>query len=351
MSAAPPRGRAVRARAGSLLAELGDHPERFTFDAALRILAADGREVRFATSLDLSYPTSEITRLVEGPGATAVTQLVGGLVGPSGVLPRYYTDQARIAARGGSAGLHAFLDMLAQPPLAAFAAARVKYRLERLADQEPEGLDPVGHILLALAGHASGGTAERVAAGAGALRGYAGLFAMRVRSAVRLQALLTDWFGLPVLVRELVGRWLPIAPDQRSKLGGSLWSGAWARLDGDALLGERSWDPQGRFIVEVGPLDHARFASLMPGRPLLTQMVSLIRAFVGSELDFAVNPVLRAAEVPDLRLGVGTEASARLGWNSWLRTHQPRRQDAVEAVFEAVVVERLGLPPAGSARA
>ena len=82
----------------------------------------------------------------------------------------------------------------------------------------------------------------------------------------------------------------------------------------------------------------------------MRRLVSLIRAYVGLEIGFAVNPVLRSAEIPALVLDRSAASPARLGWNSWLPasagTMKPR-QDAADAVFEAETVEAQAMEPVG----
>ena len=85
---------------------------------------------------------------------------------------------------------------------------------------------------------------------------------------------------------------------------------------------------------------------LLPDRPLLRELVSLVRAFVGFEVGFAVNPVLAGDAVPPLGMSCPGEpamagAGPLLGWNTWLPTSKvaPRRTDASDALFEAEIVE------------
>jgi len=93
----------------------------------------------------------------------------------------------------------------------------------------------------------------------------------------------------------------------------------------------------------VGPLELAGFATRMPDRPGLQRLVSLVRAFLGFETGFAVNPVLAGAEVPPLRLDQKSDPAPRLGWNTWIPGSQPplgtKRADAADALFEAEIVE------------
>ena len=114
----------------------------------------------------------------------------------------------------------------------------------------------------------------------------------------------------------------------------------------DAAAGVRAWDQQARIVLRIGPLDLAYFESLLPDQPLLRELIALVRAYVGFEVGFAVNPVLARDAVPPLALAPPSERSedsARplLGWNTWLPTSRamPRRTDANDALFESEIVE------------
>ena len=106
----------------------------------------------------------------------------------------------------------------------------------------------------------------------------------------------------------------------------------------------RAWDLQARIILRIGPLDRAAFEALLPDRPALQRLVSLVRAFLGFEIGFAVNPVLAGPEVPPLRLDPQAPSPTRLGWNSWIPAPEGppsgmRRPDANDALFEAERIE------------
>ena len=210
---------------------------------------------------------------------------------------------------------------------------------ETAARRAPDAADPVTETLLALTGFGTAHLTPRLLAGTNPILHYAGLFAMRPRSADRLGTMLSDWLGMQVEVQEFAGSWLGLPVDQRTRIG---VNGQFNRLALDAAIGVRAWDPQARFVLRVGPLDRAGFERLLPDRVALHRLVSLTRAYVGFELGFAVNPVLTAQQVPPLRLDSQAEPPPRLAWNTWLPGPPGsilRRGDAADAVFEAEVIE------------
>ncbi len=356
------------------LEQLAKEPQRFGFDAGIRVLlhsagATDpGSVVRFRSVSGLAYPPADILRLAarqEGVPPDLVVSVMG-LIGPSGVLPRSYTETVNRTLRSRSDSLRDFLDMLSHRMLALFARAGMKYRpnrifeISQLSGQAADaGEDLFTGALLSLTGYGTPHLVDRFSAGRDPLVHYAGFLTTQPRSAERLRALVSDWLGRPVEIQQFVGAWLPLTPDQRSQLPGRGVAGqfnqlgllpdaAMAEQDGaadgrvrsDAAIGVRAWDVQAGIVLRIGPLDRESFTELLPDRPTLGRLVGLVRAYLGFATDFAINPVVAAAAVPALQLLADADPPPRLGWNTWLTAEAgSRREDAAEAVFEAEVVE------------
>ena len=331
-----------------VLQNLRTNPRRFGFDAAIRILTrahrtADPAEAaRYRTPPGMTYPPADVLR-IHGDGRPDVVLGLMGLTGPSGVLPRHYTEAVTQTLRGRSTALHDFFDMLSHRFVAFFARTVLKYRPARAAETaaqlEPPETDNITQVLLSVTGYGTRHLSPRLHVGQEAILHYAGIFAMRPRSAERLRAMIADFLGMPVTIEEFAGAWLTLPPDQRTKIG---VGGQFGRLGVDASAGVRAWDPQARFILRIGPLDRATFERMLPDARALHRLVSLVRAYVGFELGFAVNPVLAASDIPPLRLDSTASPPPRLGWNTWLPMQEgssTRRTDATDALFEAETIE------------
>ena len=342
----------------SPLARLARTPWRFGFDAAARLLMLRQRSetqaeaIAFRASPSLAFPAAEVTRADPEAEPPVLTSPVMTLAGAMGVLPRYYTEALATTLRNRSPALVGFLDLLAQRLVGHFVRAGIKYRPHRVAEtaepppiaaerREPTPLpvDAVATVLLSLTGFGTGHLRERVAAGTDPLLHYAGIFALRPRSADRLAALAGDWLGRKVEVCQFAGAWLHLSAGEQTRLPAGARPSAHGRLGVDAAIGARAWDIQGRVVLRIGPLEREGFVALLPDREGLRQLVSLVRAYLGLETDFAINLVLAAAAVPALELTPSSEAPARLGWNTWMPTARARVADASEAMFEAAVVE------------
>jgi type VI secretion system protein ImpH len=316
--------------------------------------------VRFRAHLSLSFPPSSIYE-VERPKAPDLPPLLTmtflGLTGPSGVLPRHYTEMLiRLdrETRGPERyALRAWLDQFNHRFASLFYRAWEKYRFhvvyESGAAFRPDP-DTFSRSLFSFVGLNSPtlrerlrvSTRERVLAEIDdlALLHYAGLLARRPRTAVGLAQLLRDYFELPLEVQQFRGRWLQLDAGSQTRLGA-----ANCAMGLDAVAGERVWDVQSKLRLRLGPLRREQFDDLLPDRSPAPQrktfflLVQLARLYLGPDFDFDLQLVLRKEDVPACRLtpeGLG----ARLGWNTWLGS-EPRTRDAEDPVFEGIEVTQV----------
>jgi type VI secretion system protein ImpH len=360
---------------GSVAACLYREPFAFAFFQAVRLLEKIypqrrpvGRPgnpaeevVRLRAHAALWFPPSAIFDLKVEPGRpTVLTTPVLGLFGPSGVLPRHYTEmilRLQREAKGPERyALRDWLDLFNHRFLSLFYRAWEKYRFyipyERgeYALDEP---DTFTRCLFSLIGmglpglrrrlHVSrrdpwDGQQRRLAAVQDlVLLYYGGLLAHRPRNACSLAGFLRDYFQIPVQVREFQGQWLPLTEDNRSRLGGA--PDANNQLGVNMVVGERVWEVQGKFRVRVGPLHEGQFLEFLPDRTPTTRrkslfvLVHLARLYAGPDYSFDVQLVLAAEEVRPCALDGEGGLGARLGWNTWL-VSQEKLEDADDAVFE-----------------
>jgi type VI secretion system protein ImpH len=346
-----------------LSTQLLSEPYRFDFFQAVRLLerivrewaetqpdrparSVGGRDtlpaqeaVRFRTQASLGFPASPVAQVRapdEVPGETlppvemVVTFL--GLVGSSGTMPHHYTALLLKRLRHKDHSLRDFLDLFHHRLVSLFYRAWEKYRLpfafERFRTEPGDSPDdPVTAALYCLVGLGTPGLRNRLEVRDPAFLYYGGHFAHLPRCAVSLEAILQDYFEMPVELKPLQGQWLDLGEEETSRLGRRN-----NRPGKDLIAGRRVWDVQSKFRLRVGPLTYAQFARLMPSGDGLRPMWQMARMYVGAELDFDVQPVLKAAEVPLCQLGKDGERP-RLGWNTWVHA-RPLRRDVDDAVFK-----------------
>lgn len=310
----------------SPLERLKREPERFSLDQAAAVLAPgrDPSDLAFRTTARLSYPAGDVTR-VDAATHEIVTPTVG-LIGPGGVLPRYYSGRVEADLKQRSGSLHAFLDMLSRRFVGLFVRAGAKYRPTR-DPRLAEG------VLSAVIGIGTPRLAASLGTQTPAVLYHAGAIAPRTRSAERLRGMVAEEIEARVEIQEFSGGWVRIPTSEQSRLARGVDRGHFVRLGIDAAVGTQVWDPSSRFTVALGPVSLATYLALLPGQPLHARLVELTRLQVGIELDFLLRPILRAGDVPPLRLRKAGDISARLGWTSWLNAPRPRRRDCDDALL------------------
>jgi type VI secretion system protein ImpH len=161
---------------------------------------------------------------------------------------------------------------------------------------------------------------------------FSGYFANQTRNPASLEAMLAEFFRVPVEVRSFAGQWLYLAPAEQSVMGSALGRPAYNQLGVNVVVGERVWDVESKIRLRIGPVDYRTFLRFSPLGDRLVALCQLTRLYLRPQLDFDVQPVLLAAEVPGTRLGGSATSGSYLGWNSWVHS-TPLTHDADEAVF------------------
>ena len=326
----------------ALRTALQEAPHRKGFYAVMRQLEAlDPRRPRFGRSV---RPSQDLLRLAQEPSVTHATSTLAsfepgeegapdrllvhffGLFGPDGPLPLHLTEFARTRRRNhGDATFQRFADLFHHRAMSLFYRAWANSR-PTVSFDRPEQ-DRFGHYVGALIGLSTPGLRDRDAMPDLTKLHFAGLLAGQTRHAEGLGQILTAYFDMPVRVEGFIGTWLVLPDSDRTRLGGGAIT---ASLGQSAVLGGRVWSRQQKFRVVFGPLGLAAYERLLPGGLSFHRLVPIVRNYAGDALSWDINMILRAAEVPSIRLG----QQGRLGWTTWL---QPRRtqNDAADLFLNA----------------
>ena len=280
-------------------------------------------------------PAADVTAVDDAPGRLPqVTTTVIGLTGPSGVLPRVYTEAVRHVAAQPHPGDARFPRHAGAPAgRRCSPSAGAEVPPARAADDAPgwRVAGPVTRsrgVLLALTGYGTPHLTD-------------GCRRRRCRCCITPACSLcgparpsgwppcspTGW-AAPVEVVQFAGAWLGLPPDQRTRLPRRARDGRFNRLGVDAAVGIRAWDVQARIVLRFGPLDRAAFEALLPDGPACGAWFRWCRPSWGCETGFAINPVLRgrpgaaaapggradparAARLEHLAAGAGARAARR----------------------------------------
>jgi type VI secretion system protein ImpH len=324
-----------RARTDDLthIARLAQSPETHHLFQALRIIEAHSADsprlgtsrrpqqdpVRLGQEAELSFPTSTIAKFVPShDGAPAqLSNRAFGMFGPQGPLPLHLTEYARDRQRNHRDNTFvAFANMLTHRLMTLF------YRAWRTGQPAPSfdrpDTDQFERKVAALSGYDGNAFRTRDDMPDLAKRYFAGHLAAGNKTAEGLVSMVSAFFEAPVRMKEFIGTWLDLEPEDRWQLGTP------ARLGKTTSIGTRVWTRGSKFRIVVGPLGLKDYKRFLPGQGSLEQLEAIVRNHVGDAFDWDVNVILKAAEVP--RSAIGTTAA--LGHTTWLGTRRNTGKDA-----------------------
>jgi type VI secretion system protein ImpH len=338
-----------RQRQSSVATRLLDAPYRFDFFQAVRVLQlwlkSQGRgdaqaiadHVRFENSTSLSFPPSDIESLraaneskeedAPNPQRFYLTPSFMGFLGPNGTLPRHYSERLlshQLYKRDH--GPRAFLDTYSNRAVALLYSAWKKYRIE--LDHEFKGRDGFLPLLTALGGLGYTSRRERLSFEEQgvydeSLAYYTAALRQRPMSAVYLESVLNEHFGVDIKIEQFVGKWYYLPPENQTQLGQ-----ANATLGATALSGDRVWQRDLRIALQIGPLRKKDFEEFLPQQAAARALEQMLKIMVGVTLEFEIQLILHADDVQGCRLHT-QHTSGRLGLDTFVVTQkvQQNRHD------------------------
>lgn len=318
-------------RSLDLQRKLHDEPYNYDFFWAVRLLECVHPEnpkvgeslrpadetFRFSQQASLAFAPSTLSNFEIGKEgkASRMEVLFFGLFGPNGPLPLHLTDYARDRLRNSDDSTFTrFTDIFHHRFLSLFyrcwANARPAVNFDRPAS------DRFANYIGAIGGYGMPSLRARDDMPDMAKFYYAAWMSGQTKNAEGLRSILADFFKLPVRIEEFIGHWMTLPEDARFRLGESRETGA---LGMTAILGEAVWDCQSKFRIILGPLSLIDYQRFLPGGTGLKHLKSIVRNFIGDELSWDINLILRKNEIPELRLGT----QRQLGWTTKLADGEP----------------------------
>jgi type VI secretion system protein ImpH len=317
------------------LADLQSQPHGYNLFAALRLLeqvfadrprlgearkAADDA-VRLGQAPHLSFAPCDVAQFERADdGTLRLEQFAFGLFGPNGALPLHLTELAYERRRHkDDATIVDFLNLFQHRLISLFYRAWAES--EPAVSLDRPDTDRFRTYLGALFGMAPQSARDADCTPDYAKLFRAGWFAAQPRSAEGLEAVLADYFGVEVEVRQFIGAWMEIPDELRCRLG----RGETATLGSGATLGASTWQCQHKFEIVLGPLPLAQFRNFLPGAPGLAELRALLRLYTNDEWEWQVRLLLREVDIPGARL----DGNSPLGWTSWLGERRSHAADVV----------------------
>ena len=175
---------------------------------------------------------------------------------------------------------------------------------------------------------------------------HAGHLARLTRNPEGLVRALSALVRVPVVMQEFCLQWLKMATGDLTRLSSVATAGeggqhrielgaASSRLGRGAIIGSRVPDVQHKFRLRLGAMSLKEFERYLPGGIRFLQVRDWVRNYMGVELAWDAQVVLKRDEVPAVRLG----SFGQLGWTSWLGMPPGKRTaDADDVMLD---MERL----------
>lgn len=263
--------------------------------------------LRFAPSVDMSFPASELKYIEKSPyinRPTTVRTRFLGLYGVDSVLPLGLLDNI-IRREENYQVMTDFLDMFNHRVITQFYRIWLKYHYP--ASFLSGGQDPISQCLLGLTGLGINGTAEQIGVPSSRFLALLGLITQKTRTAegiVGLVRVLVD--DAKVVVSEFYPIWQSI--DQKSQLtsNGQQRFG----LDGGAILGSRFRESNQTIHIAITPQYIEQVMALLPDGQLHHDLWALLRAYLGYQVDAKITLNIQRRFLPKSQL---TSKNCRLG--------------------------------------
>jgi type VI secretion system protein ImpH len=327
----------------SLLSQLSEKPWLFDFYNTVRRLENLARHrppvganvrtqddiVRFGQAPSMAFAPSTLTAChlsSEGKPPRLMVQFFG-LTGPFGPMPLHITEylhqrQKHHSDFAGSRFFDLFNHRMTALFYRAWATNQQTVSYERglpMGTNDRTDFDRFGAYVASLMGRGMASFRQRDALPDLAKLSFAGLLASQTKNADGLSGMLMGFFDVPVAIEQFIGQWVEIPTESWCRLGESPET---CTLGSSVVVGSRIWDCQQKFRIRFGPMDFRHYQHFLPGHPGLERLKAIVRNYVGDELGWDLQLLLRADQVPTACLGrVG-----QLGWTSWMGNSVHDRQ-------------------------
>lgn len=328
-----------RRKTSGIIEELLEHPRRFSFIQAVRLILREFRVdhtnsdldlqdlskkiLRIRPELSLDFPATDVvdiqTPLKDEELPYLITATFLGLYGSSSPLPTFYTEDLLYEKEDDITITRDFIDIINNSLFQLFIDG---YSKNRLAYKVAEVKDPVYlNRLYSISGFFTEHLKKKIKDPYKMLK-YAGILIQFPRSAESLRALLSDIMEEPSLeIEECVYRKVNIPLNQLCRLGESCTT-----LDEDLCIGEEVDDISGKFRIHINAIDFEDFHKKLPDENQFNEMKEITNYYLDRPLDWDVCLKIKKEDVRGVQLG--QEKWGQLGWSTWLADSHGLQEDA-----------------------
>ncbi len=277
--------------------------------------------VRFCQQPSLWFSGQPVEKFEDGGPDSRGRLFVNfmGMLGPNGPMPLHVSEFAHDREHNYKDSTTArFFDMFNHRMVGMFYRAWAANQMAVSRDRG--GDDSYTRFVGSLIGMGMESFQGRDAVPFDAKLFYAGRLSSSTMNPEGLEAVLRDFFGVPVKVEEFAGRWMDLPAECMLRLGESPETGTLGRT---AVMGSRFWDCTQTFRIRIGPMSLRDYERLLPGGLSIRRLVDWVRHYTTDSFFWDMRLVLLEKEVPRVEMGrVG-----RLGWTSWVLS-RPAGRDA-----------------------
>ena len=355
-------GRVQRDRLSHLFSGLSADASQFDFYYALRHIDANmesdlplGRSprlqhepFRITQQPSLAFAPTTLYQYREGVAANGLGRLSVyhfGLFGPHGAMPLHLTEymQERTLHYKDETTAR-FLDIFQHRMILLFYRAWADCQATASLDR-PER-DHFSRFASSLIGLGQATLRNRDSVPDHLKLHHSGHLVRSTRNPEGLTRPLAALLRVPVALQEYCIQWLHLAETDQTRLTSVASAGDGgrhrielgtpsSRLGQGAIAGAKVPDAQHKFRLRIGAMSLVEFERYLPGGIRFMQVRDWVRNYIGVELAWDAQMVLKREDVPATRLGT----YGQLGWTSWLGMASERRiRDADDVILDA---ERL----------
>ncbi|NQU75744.1 MAG: type VI secretion system baseplate subunit TssG [Planctomycetes bacterium] len=326
--------------ASSLEHRLQEQPYEFDFFQAVRRLqcAQPGKPlvgssqrpqddpVRFRQVPSMAFASSALAEYRPAQAGRAGEMFVNflGLLGPNGPMPLHLTEYVHSRELAHDSTAARFLDIFNHRMISllyrAWAVNEQTVNFERGDD------DRFAFYIASMFGLGMPAFRRRDRVDDVAKLFFSGHLAGQTKHPEGLCAILETYFRIVTGVEEFVGQWVDLPGEYCCRLGESPET---ATLGHTTIVGHRVWQCQHKFRIRLGPMSLADYQRMLPGGDSLGRLVDWVRNYLGDELDWDVQLILKKQEVPRTKLA----QLGQLGWSTWIGS-TPAEKDADDLILK-----------------
>lgn len=260
--------------------------------------------LRFAPSAEMSFPAGELKCIEREPylnRPTTVRTRFLGLYGVDSVLPPILLDDI-VKQKDGYQAMMDFLDLFNHRIITQFYRIWLKYHYP--ASYISGGKDAISQCLLGLTGLGIKGTSEQIGTPSSRFLALLGLVTQQTRTAEGIAGVIKVIVpDCDVEVEEFYPVWVNV-PEQ-AKLGGK-----GTQLSGNSVLGKQFMESNQTVLVKIKPRDSRVIEHLLPDGQFHEDVMTLLRAYLGYQIDAQLDLHIPARFLPRTQL---VSKGARLG--------------------------------------